>query len=176
MGLDEGSEPRWSGRARRSRDARKECDGEETEQLAQVTASGTKTQEQKRARPRLGAPGRMRAHEHVTGVSAAMPRAAGRALRAVPGCPWAPAAGAAGLGRSARTGATGARAPSGPACWDTGLVGREPQRRSAGMGLLAASPARPRSAGGCALERGRAAQGGKGEAMAQSAQRFTGSR
>jgi hypothetical protein len=169
MGLDQGSEPRWSGRARRSRDARKECDGEETEQLAQVTACGTKTQEQKRARPRPGALGRVRAREHVTGGSAATPRA-------VPGRPWAPAAGAAGLGRSVRTGATGVRAPSGPARWDAGLVGREPQRRSAGMGLLAASPARPRFVGGCTLERGRAAQGGKGEAMAQSAQWFAGGR
>jgi|UPI000221AFF9 hypothetical protein len=84
MGLDQGSEPRWSGRARRSRDAHKECVGEETGQLAPVTTSSTKTQEQKRARPCPGAPGRVRAREEVAGGSAATPRAAGRALRAVP--------------------------------------------------------------------------------------------
>jgi hypothetical protein len=149
MGLDQGSEPRWSGRARRSRDARKECDGEETEQLAQVTASGTKTQEQKRARPRPGAPGHVQAREHGTGGPAATPRAAGRTLRAVPGHPCAPAAGAAGLGRSARTGATEGESAVGActlgrrASWPRtaeeergdGAAGREPRQTTFCRGM-----------------------------------------
>ena len=111
MGLDQGSEPRWSGRARRSRDAHKECVGEETGQLAQVTASSTKTQEQKRARPCLGAPGRVRAREEVAGGSAATPRAAGRALRAVPRKPRPARASSAGRALHGPQGCSPGRLP-----------------------------------------------------------------
>jgi hypothetical protein len=111
MGLDQGSEPRWSGRARRSRDAHKECVGEETGQLAPVTTSSTKTQEQKRARPCPGAPGRVRAREEVAGGSAATPRAAGRALRAVPRKPRPARASSAGRALHGPQGCSPGRLP-----------------------------------------------------------------